>query len=836
MVRTALTTALAHKARMALTSVAIVLGVAFVAGSLVLTDSIRASFDTLFDDVYAGVDVSLRAEADEVATGVTTEAATIPESLVEQVRARDDVAKAGGSLQSFAQVVGADGEPVGGSGAPTYVYSWAVDPDLSPFRIDDGDGRAPSADGELVVDAATAELGGLSVGDDVTVQFASGAHDFRLVGIASFGNSDNLLGATISVVTLAELQRILGVPGQVTVVDVVADGVAPETLAERLAPTLPTGIEVVTGDQQTAEAIAGFTEGLDFLGAALLGFAAVAVLVGAFIIHNTFRILVAQRTRELALFRALGASARQVVAMVLAEALAVALLASVVGVALGIGVAQALRAGMDAVGLGPPEGPLTLTLRTVVVALLVGVVVTLVSALLPAVRASRVPPVAAMQATTARQAERPVRVRWRVLVLLGGAAAVTAGLVTDVLALTGGGAVLVVLAVLLLAPLLAGPVASVVGSPLRGVVGRLARENATRDPRRTSATASALVIGIALVVFTAIVASSTEQSIRSSLDDAFPGDLAVRSANPYLTVSPEAQDAVRGAEGVAVASAVRIAPAELDGVGTTLTAVDATTIERVYAADASIDLADLGAGVLAPEAAVADGSVRVGDVVTARLTSEVPVDLEVVGTVGDGPVSGWVVAAPTWDRLGGGSDAALLLVALEGDVDREAGRSAVADALAAFPLLSVETTSEQVAGAVDQVEAFLVLFTGLLALALLIAVLGIANTLALSVVERTREIGLLRAVGMTRGQVRRMVAGESVVTALFGAVVGASTGLAVGWVVVTALADDGLGTLSVPVVQTVAWLALSAVAGVVAAALPARTAARLDVLRAISYE
>jgi len=491
---------------------------------------------------------------------------------------------------------------------------------------------------------------------------------------------------------------------------------------------------------------------------------------------------------------------------------------------------------MDAVGLGPPEGPLTLTPRTVVVALLVGVVITLVSALLPAVRASRVPPVAAMQAATARQSERPVRVWWRVLVLLGGVTAVAAGLVTDVLPLTGGGAVLLVLAVLLLAPLLARPVAAVVGSPLRGVVGRLARENATRDPRRTSATASALVIGIALVVFTAIFAASTEQSIRSSLDAAFPGDLAVRSANPYLTVSPEAQDAVHGVGVVAVASSVRMAPAEVDGGETTLTAVDTTTIDRVYAGDASIDLADLGGGLLAPESAVADGSVRVGDVVTARLTSDVAVDLEVVGTLGEGPVSGWVVAAPTWDRLGGGDDAAMLLVALDEEVDREAGRAAVTDALAAFPLLQVETTSEQVAGAVDQVEAFLVLFTGLLALALLIAVLGIANTLALSVVERTREIGLLRAVGMTRGQVRRMVAGESVVTALFGAVVGAGTGLVLGWVAVTALADEGLGTLSVPLVQTAAWLALAAVAGVVAAALPARKAARLDVLRAISYE
>jgi putative ABC transport system permease protein len=837
MLRTALATALAHKARLALTLIAITLGVAFVAGSFVFTDTIKARFDTLFEDVYAGVDASLRATPDEVASGVTTEVGTIDEGLEDEVAARDDVVAAEGYIQAFGQVMDAEGEPVGGSGPPTYVYSWGEDPRLNPFRIDDGDGRAPRAADELVLDTATAESGGFRLGDRVGVQFPTGTETFDLVGIASFGDSDNLAGATIAVVPLDTAQRVLGLDGRVSLVDVIAaDGVDPGTLVERLTPTLPVGVEAVTGDEQTAEAIAGFTEGLDFLGAALLAFAAVAVLVGAFIIHNTFRIVVAQRVRELALLRALGASRRQVVTMVLAEAVAVAVVASLVGLGLGIGVAQVIRAGMDAVGLGPPEGPLTLLPRTVVVALLVGILVTAASALLPAVRASRVAPVAAMQSVAARQVERPARPWWRLGVLAVGAVVVAAGLATGLTALTATGAAVALVSVLLLAPVLTRPVAAVVGSPLRGPVGRLARENATRDPRRTSATASALVIGIALVVFTAIFAASTKQSVRESLEAAFPGDLAVAAVNPYLTVSPSAQEAVRESADVAVASPVRTAPGRVDGGEASVTAVEGATAGRVLDAGATVELAELGGGVLAPAATVEEGTVSLGDIVTVQLSAAAEVEAPVVGTHEGSGLGDWVVDSSTWERLGGSPDATLLLVALADGVPRDQGQVSVESALESFPLLDVKTTSDQVGDAVAQVDAFLVLFTGLLALALLIAVLGIANTLALSVVERTREIGLLRAVGMSRGQVRVMVAGESVVTALFGAVVGSVTGLALGRVVVAALDDQGLGSFAVPVGEMLVWLGLAAVAGVVAAALPARKAARLDVLRAISYE
>ncbi|MEZ5114676.1 MAG: ABC transporter permease [Candidatus Nanopelagicales bacterium] len=836
MLQTALKGTLAHKARLALTSVAILLGVAFVSGTFVFTDTIQARFDSLFADVYAGVDASVRAEGPEFGGDVTTAPAALPQSLVSDVAAVDGVAAAEGYVQAFGQVI-ADGEPVGGQGPPTYVYSWIQDPQLNPFRIGAGDGRAPQADGEVVVDVATAQAASLALGDRIDLQFATGAESFELVGIASFGDANNLAGATISVITLDDAQRILDLPGQVTFIDVAgAEGTDLAALANRIATVLPAGAEVVTGDQLMAEAIDGFTEGLGFLSTALLAFAAVAVLVGAFIIYNTFRIIVAQRTRELALLRAVGASARQVVGVVLAEALAVALLASAAGVVAGVGFAQLLKAGMDAVGFGPPDGPLTIEPRTVVVGMLVGVVVTLLSALVPALHASRVPPVAAMQQTGVTHSEKPVRSWLRVAVLAAGLVVAMAGLAVEQGALIALGCVLTVVGVLALAPLLARPIAAVVGRPIPGAVGQLARENAGRDPRRTSATASALTVGIALVVFTAIFASSTKDSIAASVEDAFPADLMVSSSNFYLGVSPQAQAAVVATPEVEVTSPLRVGAVRVDGVETAMTSFESSTIDRVYDAGSTIPLSQAGDGLLVHQALVDDGRVAVGDVLTVESPTGASAELTVVGSYRDGTLDSYAVDQSVWTRLGGTDDAATVLVGLREGVDLETGKAAVESALSSFPSLTVATVSEQIASVVAQVDAFLVLFTALLGMALLIAVLGIANTLALSIVERTREIGLLRAVGMSRRQVRWMITSEAVVTALFGAVVGSVLGLGLGWVVVTALSADGLTAFSLPVAQIATWLVVSALAGVVAAGLPARKAARLDVLRAIAYE
>ncbi len=844
MIGIALSGVLAHKARLALTSVAIMLGVAFVAGSLVFTDTIQARFETLFDDVYAGVDVTVRAQSPDFGGDVTDEAGAFSASLVDDVLALPESETAEGYLRGFGQVIDADGVPVGGNGPPTYLYSWISEPALNPFTIGDGDGREPSGPGELVLDVATADRAGYRLGADVPVQLAGGTETFTLVGVASFGESNNLAGATISVVSRAQAERLLGMRGEVTNIDIAAaEGIEPVELVDAVALLLPPGTEVVTGSRQTAEAVDGFTEGMGFMTAALLGFAGVSVLVGAFIIANTFRIIVAQRTRELALLRALGASARQVVSMVLVEAVAVALLASAVGVVLGVGLAELIKAGMGAVGFGPPDGPLTLTVPTVLLAMGVGVLVTVAAAAMPAVRASRVAPVTAMSATgTPAQTSGSAR-RRRVLVPLlgvGAAAAVVLGLARALPVVVGIGAVAMLAAVLMLTPAIARPVTRVLGWPLRGVAGRLARENAGRDPRRTAATASALTVGIALVVFTAIFAASTKDSVTAAVEDSFTADLNVASSNVYLGVSPKAQRAVADVGEVATTSAVRGGPALVGGEEALVTAVDPTTVDEVFVSTATVPLSALGSsakdGLVVDEALVEDGSLSLGARVPVAFPDGAFTDLFVAGTHDDAVLGSYVIGQDVWERLGGGSKASSVFVVLDDGVALPDGDAAVTAALAGFPSLLVSTASEQVAAAEGMVDAMLVLFTGLLMLALLIAVLGIANTLALSVVERTREIGLLRAVGMSRGQVRWMVTHESVMTAMLGAVVGSVLGVGLGWLMVQTFAAQGLSTFTVPGGQLVLWLFVAAVAGVLAAALPARKAARLDVLAAVSYE
>lgn len=836
MMRTALKGALARKARLGLTFVSIMLGVAFVVGTLVFTDTIQARFNSLFTDVYSGIDATVRAPEPDFGAGPTAEMATIDQALVDEVRAVDGVAVAGGYVQAFGQVIDANGDPVGGLGAPTYVYSWIDEPGLNPFRIADGDGRAPVGSGELLVDAATAQLASMALGDSVDVQFATGAQSFELVGIASFGDSNNLAGATISVVTLEDAQRILGLEGQVTLIDVAAtEGVDQESLVAALAAALPSDVDVVSGSQQTDEAISGFTEGLSFLSVALLAFAAIAVFVGGFIIYNTFKIIVAQRTRELALMRALGASYRQVVLVVLAEAFVVGVLASLAGILAGIGVAQVIKAGMGAVGFGPPDGPLTLEPRSVIVGIVVGVVVTMASALVPAIHAARVLPVAAMQAPN-EHSERPARMWLRATVLPLGVVAVIVGLVGAQVGLAAIGAIVMMLGVLMLAPALTRPITSLVGRAFPGVSGQLARENSARDPRRTSATAAALTVGIALVVFTAIFASSTKDSIAASMSDSFPGDLAVQSSNVYLPVSAEAIDVVRAVPEVAVTSALRTGPARVGGMDATVTAVEASTIDSVFNAGTDVTLAGLGEGLLVEASILEQRGLAVGQTATVQLPTGASQDIPIVGTHSSTVLGAYVVDVQTWSALGGGDDASTLLLSVEDGISADEGRLAVEDALASFPATIVTTTSDQIASAVTQVDALLALFTGLLGLALLIAVLGIANTLALSIAERTREIGLLRAVGMSRRQVRWMITDESIITALFGAAVGSVLGLVLGWVIVRAFSDQGLSSFAVPIAQLAVWILVSALAGVLAAALPARKAARLDVLKAIAFE
>lgn len=837
MVRTAINSLAGNKLRMTLTAISIILGVAFVAGSFVFTDTINARFETLFTDVYAGVDATVRPEGD------TTAGESFEVSVLETVEGVDGVAIASGGVAGFAQVIDAQGDPIGGQGPPTLGFSWSDEPALNSLNIAEGNGRPPAAADEVVIDVATAEAQGLEPGDRVEIQTVGGMDTFTIVGLANFGTEDNLAGATLSAFELARAQELFDLEDRFSVIDVLAeDGVEPDVLAEEIARVVPSGVEVVTGEQQTQEQLDAVTEGLGFLSIALLAFAGIAVFVGAFVIQNTFRITVAQRVRELALLRAIGATGAQVVRLVLVEAAIMAVVASALGVVAGIGVAELIKAAMDAGGLGIPDGPLTIEGRTIVVAMVVGIVVTLFSALLPARRASTIPPIAAMSETSARTTAKSLRSRTIVgtAVTAVGAGAMTLGLILEngaSLSLVATGAAGLFVGMSVLAPLIAKPVARVLSTPMRGITGVLARENTIRQPRRTASTASALMIGVALVAFTSIFAASIKSSINDTLEGSFPADLAFASTNFNTGLSPVAVDELRDQDEYEVVSAVSSGSFEIEGAELNVAGVDIETVGSVYDLGASVELSALGDDdVLVHESTLEANLWSVGDEITVSYANSGESVIEIVGTFTDATFAQYVINDDAFVRNIGDDRIAIAFARLAEGVTLEEGQTAAADALAEFPNVDINTKSDQIAEAEAQVDQLVALFTGLLSLALVIALLGIANTLALSIVERTREIGLLRAVGMVRRQVRQMVRREALITAVFGAVLGVVIGTGIGYGVVASLADDGLGSFAFPALQLTIWIVVAGVAGLVASIGPARKAAKLDVLKAISYE
>lgn len=838
MFRTALNGLRANKLRFTLTAVSVVLGVAFVAGSFVFTDTINARFESLFTDVYAGVDATVR--PDQEAFGA--EDPYLEETLLDEVSAVPGVDEAAGSVEGFAQLIDREGEPVGGQGPPTLGFSWTEVPRLNLLTIAEANGRPPSRPGEIAIDIATAEGNDLHVGDEVEVQTINGSEAFTIVGLANFGTEDNLAGATITTFELEEAQRLFGMEGKLSSIDVIAeDGIGQQELVEMLAAATPDRVEVVTGDQQTQEEIDEFTAGLGFLTTALLAFAGIAVFVGAFVIQNTFRITVAQRVRELALLRAVGATGAQVTRMVLLEAAALGLVASALGVVSGIGVAEVIKGGMDLLGLGVPDGPLTVMPRTVMVAMSVGVVITLISALIPARRAAAIPPVAAMSAAEARTTRKSLRTRSIIgsgLTMLG-AALMAGGLIVEngaSLAMVASGAIGLFLGMSTLAPLLAGPVARLISLPLRGITGKLARENTIRQPRRTASTASALMIGVALVAFVSIFAASVKASVGDNIDDSFPADLSFTSSNMTVGVSPAAVAALEGVNEFDAVSAVYAGHFDIDGQSFNVAGVDPKTISSVYDIETSTDLAKLADGMMVAEPTLAEQGWEVGDLVTVDFEATGQVETEIVGTFQDQNFANYVISDEMFEEHIGDDQITIAFVSLGDGVTLEEGRAAAESAMADFPNISVDTKAEFIADAETQIDQMVALFSGLLGLALVIALLGIANTLALSIVERTREIGLLRAVGMGRRQVRSMIRWEAIVIALFGALLGVAIGSVIGFGVVSSLADDGLGSFTLPGAQLATWLFAATVAGVLASIIPARKAARLDVLKAISYE
>ncbi len=838
-----------RKLRLVTTSIAVLLGVAFMAGTLVLTDTIGRTYDALFADVNRGTDAYVRSDS-ALATSTTSEQrARLDASLVDTVAHTDGVAAAEGSITAYAQLVGPDGHAIGNPdlGAPTYGGNWLLDDRLNPFDLVAG--RAPVADREVVIDKGTAEDAGFAVGDAARILTTSGVQDVAIVGIATFGDADNPAGSSYALFTADAAQRYLSAPGKVDAIKVVAaDGVSDDDLVARLSSVVPEHVEVLTGAQITAEDLRVAKQGLGFFTTFLLVFAAIALFVGSFIIYNSFSILVAQRSKEMALLRAIGASRRQVLGAVLVEAVAVGAVASTAGLFVGIGVAWLLRALLPGLDIDVPGGGLAITSRTVVVAIVVGLVVTVASALLPARKASKVAPIAALRDVALDVSGRSVR---RLVAGVGvttvGVAVMAAGLFADAgLALVGLGAAVIFVGVAVLGPVLARPVSRLLGWPLprlKGMAGTLARENAMRNPKRTSATAAALMIGVALVAFISILASSTKDSIDASLEGSFTGDLVVDSGSlGFGGLSPELARRLNELPEVADAAGLRTTSAEVGGSGTLVLGADLARMADVFDFDVRRgSLADLGPtqiGVLETRAEV-DG-LDVGDVVPVRFSETGVHELTVGAIYGADPLgAAYLLGLGAYEANVADQFDARVFVNLAPGVDAGVARAAITTLTDDYPVAEVQDRAEFMAAQTAQVDQLLNLIYVLLALAVLIAVLGIANTLALSIFERTRELGLLRAVGMTRRQVRSTVRWESVIIALFGTGLGLVIGIGFARAIVKALNDaaltgQGLGVFTIPVTTLGVVVVIAAIAGVAAAVLPARRAAGLDILDAIA--
>lgn len=849
----------AHLVRFMLTGLAIVLGMTFLSGSFVITDTIRAAFDDLFTTLTRGTDavVQGRIAGGFVDPNSDNEARRQPvsASLLDAVRAVPGVARATGWIQTDADqeiaIVGRDNKPIGGRTAPQFGYSWVDDPQFTPWRI--ASGRAPTNDDEIVVDAASARDGRLRVGERILVNAPPlRAKRYLLVGTARFGRVDRPLGATGALFTMREIQRIAQLPGQFRQILVHGDdGVDPVALQRRLAGALaPSGADVVTGAQYREQQQTQVRRALQFLTIALTVFGAIGLLVGAFIIFNTFTIVLTQRTRELALLRAIGASSRQVLGSVLTEALLVGLAGSATGVLGGVGLAGGLKAILGWLDLDVPAGDLVVAPRTVVLGLSIGTIVTLVAAVIPGRRASRVPPLAALRDAAV---EAPIVPRTRTLagaaILLLGFGAIAVGLFTSVANNTyyaAGGAVVVFLGVFVIGPVLVRPAARVLGAApvaFSGIAGRLARDNAQRNPRRSASTAIALTLGVALVGLITIVAASFKVTISRALDN----QLGTTDFFISGTLSPDVTARVQAVPAVDAAVGVGFAEPFLSGPGIKrpddarfVLAADPTLLPRfVDLGTITGDLRGLDRGGIAVPKTFADRHhVGLGTVLSARFDKRalsMPIVAVFDKKIFDRPAL--LIGHRTYEASVRTPIDWFSLAILRDGVDAERGQEAIERALRDYPTAKVNNFAQFKAEQAKQIDQALFLVYGLLMLAIVIAFIGIVNTLALSVHERTREIGLLRAVGTSRFQIATTIGWESVLIAVFGTLLGLAVGVLFGWVLVLSLRRENLVTRFDPALARLALIAITAgLAGAVAAVIPAWRASRLDVLDAIRAE
>lgn len=845
MFRIALKSVLARKGRMLLSSLGVIASCTFLCGVFVFGDTIQGSFDRLFANAYANVDTVVRSSNSIEGDFGDDARDRISSSLADEIRSVPGVAEVQPDVQSFARVTTSDDKPVGIDGPPKFggVYSGSEN---SPWAL--AEGSAPENGGQVVIDRKSAQTAKIDIGDTVNVTAAGGVRSFEVVGIATFAGNDTSGGASWALFDLATAEEfVIGTAGQVDSILVAGDGsVSEEDLRDAVQSKLSgETVEVLTGTEIIEESQSAIAEGFKFFTTFLTIFAGIATFVGCFIIYNVFKISAAQRLRENALLRAVGARSSQVVKAQMVEAVAVGVLGGLLGFVGGIALATVIIALLTAIGFAPSDSSLSIQFDTFVWTMVVGLVVTLVCAVLPALRAGRTPPLAAMRDVSV---DRSGSSRRRLIVgavsVLVSILGVTLGLTSDTTWLVPGVLGLFV-ALIAFAPLIVTPLALALVPPLRairGVTGEVAARNAARSPERTALTAAALGICLALLVGVSTLGTSIVASFRSTVGEQFRGDISVSTSDQgsggglpttlvdELTPLPEVGDVV----------AFGGAPVRLTINGTPEDSLIVTV--NADAAENLIEFTFTGQGwdavrdnsVVVPEDFAADNSLEVGDTIGAGFLDGTTTDLTIVGLFDSATVDSVVadrslLADVQTIRF----DVQILATAAPGTSVDEA-RDAIAAVAKTYPTAKVQTRDEFIDSQIDQLGGFLNFIYALLGMSVFIAVLGIVLTLLLSVYERRRELGLVRAVGMTRSQVRSSVRWESIVTALLGAVIGVVLGLTLGWIVVQALKDQGLNTFDFSAVSVLAFSIGAIVFAVVAAWLPARKAAKADILQAIA--
>ena len=853
MIGVALKGLLGRKLRATLTAFAIVLGVAMISGSFVLTDTLGKSFDQTYSDSYKATDAVISSKTAIKTDDGSTEAPPFSADVLRNIESLSGVRVAQGSIEDEARLVDKKGKALGkaGDGIAIGIDS-SADQSLNPLQLVEG--QWPQGDRQIAIDKSTAEKQHFEVGQTVGAFGDGPLARYQVSGLVRFGSEGSLGSQTISVFDLATAQRLFDKQDKFDLIRVgAAEGVSDAELAERVRPLLSQTIQVKTATAQAAADSTDSQAELNIFKYFLLGFGGIALFVGSFVIANTLAITVAQRMREFATLRTLGASRRQVLFSVVLESVVVGIIGSIIGLFLGLGIALGLTALLEATGIDLPSSGLVFSMRTILVSVGVGTLISLLASLRPAIRATRVEAIAAVREGAIMPVSRFARYALATSALVGVIAiglfsygVFVGGLEIKVrIAVLVAGVLLMFVSVAMVASRVVRPLAFVLGAPgarFGGTAGVLARQNAVRNPARTASTAAAVMIGLALITFVAVIGQGFKTSFTGAVDELFVGDYSVSAADNGELLTNKAAQAVAKAPGIEAVSEMRSGEAKVDGKTVLLTGVDANlskVIDIKWASGSSSVPAQLGRdGAFVVERYAEDNSLKVGSPLTVKAPTGKSLRLHVDGIIdppkGGSPFGQVSVSKATFDTSFVNHDNDLTLLNVRGGPSEE-NTAALEKSLAAFPAAVVETRDEFKKSRTGDLTQSLQILYALLGLSVIISLFGVINTLVLSVFERTRELGMLRAIGMTRRQVRRMIRHESVVTALIGAALGIAVGMFLAVITTIALSQYGV-VFAAPYGTLAVFVVVAILAGMLAAILPARRASKLNILEALQYE